>query len=68
VLGQKYQKCGRPCQVFTVRVVLLDGVLTDRPSMADVVSDLEHAVQLHVGAEGSGELAGSCMSGRHGSG
>jgi hypothetical protein len=41
---------------------------TDRPSMANVVSDLEHALQLQVGAEASGELAGSCMSGRHGSG
>lgn len=33
-----------------------------------MVSDLEHALQLQVGAEASGELAGSCMSGRHGSG
>jgi hypothetical protein len=41
---------------------------TDRPSMENVVSDLEHALQLEVGAEASGELAGSCMSGRHGSG
>ena len=34
----------------------------DRPSMADVVSDLECALQLQVSAEASGGLAGGSMS------
>ncbi|RCV44540.1 hypothetical protein SETIT_9G382300v2 [Setaria italica] len=37
----------------------------DRPSMVDVVSDLEHALQFQVGAEASGGLAGSTAERRH---
>ena len=41
------------------KCVALQGI--DRPSMADVVSDLECALQLQVSAEASGGLAGGSM-------